>query len=94
MGDHPAATRQPGERLMIAGAIVTVIGMVLTFVAIVPLANSKWNLPSIFWALAMVTGIGLGLLMYGFWRAARGRSKRIRRAAAEFDQQQGSGANR
>ena len=72
---------------MIVGAIVTVVGMVLTGVAIVPLADSKLSLPSVFWGLAMVTGIGLALLIYGFWRSARGRSKRIRTAAAAFDTQ-------
>jgi hypothetical protein len=89
MPNRPTGARQPGERLMIGGAIVTVVGMVLTLVAIVPLADSKLNLPSVFWGLAMVTGIGLALLMYGFWRSARGRSKAIRTAAAAFDSEYG-----
>ncbi len=73
---------------MIVGAVVTVVGMILTFVAMVPLANSRWSLPSIFWSLSMLTGIGLFLLLWGLWRSARSRSKTIRAAAAEFDQQQ------
>jgi cytosine/uracil/thiamine/allantoin permease len=72
---------------MIAGGIVTALGMLLTFIAIVPLADSKVNLPSVFWGLAMITGIGLAVLIYGVWRAARGRSQRIRKAAAAMDDQ-------
>jgi protein-S-isoprenylcysteine O-methyltransferase Ste14 len=88
MSEQEPSGGHPGERLMIVGGIVTVVGMILTFVAMVPLANSKWNMPSVFWSLAMVTGIGLFLLLWGLWRAARSRSKTIRAAAAEFDRGQ------
>ena len=78
------APARPGERLMIVGAALTVLGMVLTFVAMVPLADSTVHLPSVFWGLAMVTGIGLAVLIFGIWRAARGRSERTRTALEEF----------
>jgi len=92
MSEQEPTGSHPGERLMIVGGIVTVVGMVLTFIAMIPLANSKWNMPSVFWSLAMLTGIGLFLLIWGLWRAARSRSKTIRAAAAEFDRSQPSDA--
>ncbi len=86
MPTREPSAQHPGERLMIVGALVTALGMVLTFVAIFPLADSTLKLPSIFWALAMVTGIGLAILITGIWRAARGRSKRIKATTAGFNQ--------
>ena len=87
MATNQDTARHGGERLMIVGGIVTAVGMVLTLIAMIPLFNSHDQMPSYFWALAMVTGIGLAVLVYGFWRAARARGKRIRAAAADFDSQ-------
>jgi len=85
MSQETPVTRHAGERLMVVGGVITGLGMVLTLIAMLPLLHSATQLPSYFWGLAMVTGIGLAVLLVGFWRAARGRSKRIRAAAAEFD---------
>lgn len=75
----PAAppTRLPGDRMMRVGAWTTAIGMVLTLVAILPLVVPSLTLPPLFWWLAMVTGVGLTLLLAGLWRAARARGRRI-----------------
>ena len=76
----PAAGRPPrlpGDRMMRIGAWTTAVGMVLTLVALLPLVLPSLQLPPLFWWLAMVTGVGLTLLIAGLWRAARARGRRI-----------------
>lgn len=67
----------PGDRLMRVGAWVTGVGMVATLVAILPLVVPSLTLPPVFWWLAMLTGVGLTLLLVGLLRAARARGRRI-----------------
>ena len=92
-GTTPAATataattparppRLPGDRMMRIGAWTTAVGMVLTLVALLPLVLPSLQLPPLFWWLAMITGVGLTLLIVGLWRAARARGRRI---TAEVD---------
>ncbi len=71
--------RYPGDRLMRIGAWITAGGMVLTVLAIVPLVVPSVRLPSAFWWLAMVTGVGLALVLAGLWQAARARSRTVAR---------------
>ena len=71
------ATRVPGERLMRIGAWTTAVGMALALVALLPLVVPSISLPSAFWWLAMITGVGLTLLLVGLWRAARARGRRV-----------------
>lgn len=63
-----------GDRLIRAGVVVTAIGMALTLVAMLPLVTDL-TLPSFFWWLAMLTGVGLSLVVVGLARNARRRSR-------------------
>lgn len=59
------------------GAWTTAVGMALALVALLPLVVPSISLPSAFWWLAMITGVGLTLLLVGLWRAARARGRRV-----------------
>ena len=59
---------------MRAGLIITALGMVLTLIAMLPLAFDV-ELPSAFWWLAMLTGVGLAMVIVGLVRNARRRSR-------------------
>jgi hypothetical protein len=72
-----ARRRYPGDRLMRIGAWTTAVGMVLTLVALLPLVAPSVHLPSAFWWLAMVSGVGLTLLLLGLWQAARARGRAV-----------------
>jgi hypothetical protein len=62
-----------GDHLMRYGAIVLVLGMICTAIAILPLFTNL-NLPSIWWGLSMLTGLGLGMILVGLRRSAKSRS--------------------
>ncbi|MGB7980495.1 MAG: hypothetical protein WCF36_06840 [Candidatus Nanopelagicales bacterium] len=66
--------RRPGDRLIRTGLVVTAIGMLLTLVALLPLV-SDIELPSMFWWLAMLWGVGLALILVGLLRNGRGRAR-------------------
>ena len=68
-----------GPVLVRAGFGVTVAGLVLGLIALLPLVTTM-ELPSLFWGLAMLLGIGLGLILVGLFIQGRGRS-RLQRAA-------------
>jgi peptidoglycan/LPS O-acetylase OafA/YrhL len=70
---EPAAPR-PGDRLIRAGLIVTVVGMLLTAVAMLPLVTDL-ELPSTFWWLAMLVGVGMGMILVGLARNGRRRAR-------------------
>jgi hypothetical protein len=62
-----------GDRLMRIGSILLVIGMLFTAVAILPLFTDL-ELPSIWWGLSMIAGVGLGLILIGLRRSSKTRS--------------------
>lgn len=64
-----------GDRLLRAGAIVTVIGLICTLIAMLPLFIPSLELPSAMWFLAMITGIGLAMVIIGFAVNARSRRR-------------------
>lgn len=68
-----------GTALVRAGSAVTVTGLLLGAVALLPLVTPV-QLPSLFWALAMLLGVGLGLILAGLLAQGRRRS-RIQRSA-------------
>jgi Na+/proline symporter len=72
----------PGDRLVRWGVIVTVVGMVLTGVAMLPLVTSI-ELPSEFWGMAMVVGVGFAMILAGLWRKGRARSRAQRAAGLD-----------
>jgi hypothetical protein len=64
----------PGDRLIRAGLAVTVVGMLLALVAMIPLVTDV-ELPSAFWWLSMLVGVGMGMVLLGLARNARRRSR-------------------
>lgn len=68
---QPAA---PGDRLVRAGVGVTAIGMAVTLVAMLPLV-SDIEMPSMLWALSMLVGVGMGMILVGLVRNGRRRSR-------------------
>lgn len=73
-GDSTGAQRAPGDRLVRAGIVVTGIGIAVTLVAILPLVSDV-ELPSQFWALSMLTGVGLAMVLLGLLRNGRRRAR-------------------
>ncbi|MEY3732994.1 MAG: hypothetical protein RL347_353 [Actinomycetota bacterium] len=67
------STRSHGDRLLRIGAIVTVIGLVCTLIAMLPLVVPGLELPSAWWFLSMITGVGLALVIIGLAVSARSR---------------------
>jgi hypothetical protein len=66
------------DRLLVAGGVVTAVGLVLTLVAIAPLIFSGLSPVSWLWFAAMTTGVGLVVMFAGIWRSARTRGQRAR----------------
>ena len=67
---HPA-----GDRLLRSGAVVTVIGLICTLIAMLPLIIPDLTLPSAWWFLSMITGVGLAMVILGLAVAARSRRR-------------------
>ncbi len=53
--------------------MVTVIGLLLSAVALLPLVFPDLELPGAWWFLSMITGVGLALVIFGLIRASRAR---------------------
>lgn len=66
-----------GDRVLRFGAALTVVGMLLTLGAMSP-AVFGGALSSVWWALSMLTGLGLVLLLVGVRRASSARSRAAR----------------
>lgn len=64
----------PGDRLIRVGAITCIAGMVLTLLALLPMVLDI-EVPSAFWALSMLVGVGFGLILLGLVRKGRRRSR-------------------
>ncbi len=54
---------------------MTVIGLVCTVIAMLPLVIPSLELPSAWWFLSMITGIGLALVIAGLAVSARSRRR-------------------
>jgi hypothetical protein len=67
--------RSLGDTLLRIGAIVTVVGLVCTLIAMLPLVLPGLELPSAWWFLSMITGIGLALVILGLAVSARSRRR-------------------
>lgn len=61
------------DRILRAGILVTVIGLVITVIAMLPLLIEDLNLPGYWWFLSMITGVGLLLIIWGLAVGARER---------------------
>jgi multisubunit Na+/H+ antiporter MnhB subunit len=80
----PEPSAAPGDRLIRAGLVVTTVGMVLTLIAMIPLVTDV-ELPSAFWWLSMLVGVGLALVLVGLARNGRRRSRSQTTARAGLD---------
>lgn len=58
---------------MRVGAVILAIGMIFTLIAILPLVTSL-ELPSVWWGLSMLTGVGLAMILIGLRRSSKARS--------------------
>ena len=71
-----STSRPPaGDRLLRAGAIVTIIGLICTVIAMLPLIIPGLSLPPAMWFLSMIVGIGLAMVIAGFAVSARSRRR-------------------
>jgi hypothetical protein len=80
----PEPGAAPGDRLIRAGVVVTVIGMLLTLVAMIPLVTDI-ELPSALWWLSMLVGVGMAMVLIGLARKGRRRSRAQTAARATLD---------
>jgi VIT1/CCC1 family predicted Fe2+/Mn2+ transporter len=67
--------RNRSDRVIRAGAVILVLGIVFSLIALLPLV-SDIELPSTWWFLSMVTGIGLATVLVGLTMSARSRRSR------------------
>jgi hypothetical protein len=61
------------DRVLRVGVIVTVLGLLITLIAMLPLVIDDLTLPGIWWFLSMITGVGLFLIIVGLILGARER---------------------
>jgi multisubunit Na+/H+ antiporter MnhB subunit len=80
----PEPSAAPGDRLIRAGLVVTAVGMVLTLIAMIPLVTDV-ELPSAFWWLSMLVGVGLAMVLVGLARNSRRRSRSQTTARSALD---------
>lgn len=67
--------RNRSDRVIRVGAVILVLGIVFSLIALLPLV-SDIELPSTWWFLSMVTGIGLATILVGLTMSARSRRSR------------------
>lgn len=81
--EHPPGPRRrdAGDLLLRTGAVVTVVGLACTAIALIPLVVPAVQLPPVWWFLSMVTGVGLAMVIVGLAVSAISRSRRGRSAA-------------
>ena len=58
---------------MLTGSVILASGMLLTLIAVLPLFIDL-QLPWYWWALSMLTGLGLLLILVGLRRSSKTRS--------------------
>jgi hypothetical protein len=58
------------------GVAVTVVGLLCTVIAITPFLIPGVSLPSAWWFLSMLVGVGLALVIAGLLRSSRSRRAR------------------
>lgn len=71
-----ARSDSPADRTLRIGAVVTLVGLAFTVIAMLPLIFPDLALPGVFWFLAMLTGVGLFIVIIGLIQGARQRRRR------------------
>lgn len=69
--------RSRGDRILRTGVWLTVMGLAFSIVAMLPLVLPI-QLPSAFWFLSMITGVGLAVIIAGFVVSGRERRRAVR----------------
>ncbi|MEU9202120.1 hypothetical protein [Streptomyces sp. NPDC048332] len=69
-------TSGAGDRLVRIGAIVFLLGALATLATMAPLFLGTDPLPSVFWSLCMLMGVGFLIAAAGVVRSARAGSAR------------------
>ncbi len=80
----PEPGAAPGDRLIRAGLVVTAVGMLLALVAMLPLLTDV-ELPSAFWWLSMLVGVGMAMILVGLARNGRRRAHAQMTAPSALD---------
>lgn len=68
-----------GDRILRIGLIVTALGLLAVVIAVLPLLIPTLEPSGVWWFLAMITGVGLAIVIAGLVISARERSARISR---------------
>ena len=68
-----APTPSSADRVLRIGGWLTALGLVFTLIACLPLVFPSLQLPSAMWFLAMLTGVGLAVVIVGLALGARAR---------------------
>lgn len=71
--------RNRSDWVIRAGAAITILGIIFSLIALLPLVSTI-ELPSTWWFLSMVTGIGLATILVGLTMSARSRRHRRSRS--------------
>lgn len=75
--DAPRAdhTTSRADRVLRAGAWITVAGLVFSLIALLPLVVPSLELPGAMWFLSMLTGVGLIVVFVGLAMGSRERRR-------------------
>jgi hypothetical protein len=66
-----------GDRVLRIGLVVSALGLLAAVIAMLPLVLPSMQPSGIWWFLAMITGVGLAIVIAGLIISARERSARI-----------------
>jgi VIT1/CCC1 family predicted Fe2+/Mn2+ transporter len=72
MPETSVAAVNRADRVIRLGALLTILGIIFSLIAILPLVTDL-QLPSIWWFLSMLTGVGLAVILLGLIISARSR---------------------
>lgn len=78
MTEPQKTPKSPSERVIYVGETLMVAGMILSLIAISPLLTNI-SLGSIWWFLAMITGVGFVVLLVGIRMTASERTRLVRK---------------
>lgn len=71
MSPHPS----PADRVLRIGGWITLVGLVFTLIAMLPLIVPSLEFPGAMWFLAMLTGVGLIVVFAGLVMGSRERRR-------------------
>ena len=78
-GRYVTAPATRGDRILRAGVAITLIGCLLSLVAMLPLVAPGLTMPSVWWFLSMLTAVGVTTVSVGLVVTGRERRRRATR---------------